>query len=63
MKFSTIVLPYKKCVADKRTIRTYINRGCNLLNSYLQTDLVKISLDKSLINVEVGINVEGVQNQ
>ena len=43
MKFSTIVLPYKMCVTDKRT---YVNRGCNLINSYLLTDMVTIPLDK-----------------
>ena len=34
LQFRTILLPCKKCVTEKKL---YVNKGCNLLNSYLLT--------------------------
>ena len=41
MQFSTLLLPYKKCVIEKKT---YVNKECNLLNPYLLTVLLTIPL-------------------
>ena len=37
------MLPYKKCVTEKRT---YVNKGCKLFNPYFLTVLLSISFNK-----------------
>ena len=44
-KKTCIVLPCKKCVTEKTA---YVNKGCNLLNSYLIMGLLSIPFNKLL---------------
>ena len=44
LQFRTILFPYKKCVTKKKT---YVNKGCNLLNPYFLTVLLSIPCNKS----------------
>ena len=46
LQFWTILLPCNKCVSQKRT---YVNKGCTLLNPYVLMVLLSIPFDKLLL--------------
>ena len=53
MQLWTIFLPYKKCVTEKKT---YVNKGCNLLDPYLLTVLLSIPLNKLPWSIISGVS-------